>query len=187
MDPLASMLPLLLTLAARQVSERALRRDAPSQHPGTARASIVCWYLAYSTILILAVSRIWGVPLLSQDWAGYAVLWSGIALRLVSLREIGAYYHPLVLIRGGHRLIDTGPYRHLRHPLHLGLHVEMAGLALLAAEGLAWAALALSTLVLARRNLLEERAMEDFFGTKYDAYRRRAWDLVDLLPGRRRP
>jgi protein-S-isoprenylcysteine O-methyltransferase Ste14 len=37
-------------------------------------------------------------------------------------------------------------------------------------------------LVLIRRNLDEERALEDFFGAAYRVYRRRAWDLVDLLP-----
>jgi protein-S-isoprenylcysteine O-methyltransferase Ste14 len=174
MDPLASILPLLMTLAVRQVMESALRRGAPSKKSGSDKASIVCWYLVYSTILALALLRIWEMPVMAQAWWGYAVLWSGIALRLVSLREIGAYYHPLVLIRQGHRLVDTGPYCCLRHPLHLGLHLEMAGLALLAAD------------VLARRNLQEERVLEGFFGPAYGDYRRHTWDLVDLLPGARR-
>lgn len=186
MDPLLSLLPALLTLAVRHVMESAFRRDAPSRDDGAALASLVCWYLAYSTILALALSRIWAVPLAGQAWWGYAVWWGGIALRLVSLREIGVYYHPLVLLRAKHRLVDTGPYRRLRHPLHLGLHVEMAGLVLLAADPLAWIALGLSLLVLARRNLQEERALERFFGDAYSDYRRRTWDLVDLLPGLRR-
>lgn len=183
MDSLPSILPLLSTLAVRQVMESVLRRDAPAQSPGVAKASIVCWYLAYSAILALALSSIWAVPVMAQAWWGYVVLWSGIALRLVSLREIGVYYHVLVLIRHEHRLIDTGPYRRLRHPLHLGLHLEMAGLALLAADVLAWIALGLSMFALARRNLHEERALERFFGAAYGDYRRRTWDLVDLLPG----
>jgi protein-S-isoprenylcysteine O-methyltransferase Ste14 len=62
----------------------------------------------------------------------------------------------------------------------------MAGLALLAADVLAWAALGLSLFVLARRNLQEERVLEGFFGPAYGDYRRYAWDLVDLLPGARR-
>lgn len=175
-----SLLPLLATIAMRQALESALRQRAPTARPGTGRASIVFWYLAYSLLLALAGVHLWSVPLMSQPWYGYAVVWSGIALRLVALRELGAYYHTLVVIRDRHRLIDTGPYRFVRHPLHLGLHLEMAGLALLADSAVGWIALALSILVLVRRNREEERALEDYFGTAYAAYRRRSWDLVDL-------
>jgi len=102
---------------------------------------------------------------------------------LASLREIGVYYHPLILLREGHRLIDAGPYRRLRHPLHLGLHIEMLGLALLAGTVPGWIALGLSLLVLARRNMQEERELEKFFGVTYRGYRSHAWDVIDLLPG----
>jgi protein-S-isoprenylcysteine O-methyltransferase Ste14 len=182
MDQVLSIAPLLLTLVLRQVMESALRRDAPSRKPPAGKASIVFWYLAYFMILVLAVSRVWSIPLMSQPWWGYAVLWSGIVLRLVSLREIGVYYHSLILIRDEHRLVDTGPYGWLRHPLHLGLHLEMVGLALLADAALGWIALGLSLIVLMQRNLQEERAMENFFGAAYHAYRCRAWDVIDLLP-----
>src|SRR5256885_13345271 len=183
MDQALNLAPLLLTLAVRQVTEFAMRRDVPGEKPGEGKASIVLWYIAYLTILALALWRAWPTPIMSQPWWGYMVIWIGMVLRLVSLREIGVCYHPLILLREGHRLIDTGPYRWLRHPLHLGLHIEMVGLALLAGTVQGWIALGLSLLVLTRRNMQEERALEEFFGATYRRYASHAWDVIDLLPG----
>jgi protein-S-isoprenylcysteine O-methyltransferase Ste14 len=179
MDPALNLAPLLLTVAAREIAETALRPRGRSR--GAGKASVAIWYLAYFAIMALAVSRAWSTPLASAPWGGYALLWSGIALRLRSLREIGAYYNSLILIKDAHRLVDTGPYRWLRHPLHLGLHVEMAGLAWLGGAAEGWLILGLSLIVLMRRNLEEERALEGFFGAAYREYRRQARDLVDLL------
>jgi protein-S-isoprenylcysteine O-methyltransferase Ste14 len=185
MDQALNIAPLLMTLSVRQVAEAATRCDGADAKPGGAAASVAFWHVAYFTILALALWRIWPLPYVSQPWWGYAVMWGGMILRLVSLREIGAYYDPFIRIRDDHRLIDRGPYRWLRHPLHLGLHLEMAGLAFIAHTSAGWAALGLSLLVLVRRNLEEERALEQFFGAAYRDYRRQAWDVIDLLPGNR--
>lgn len=186
MDHLLQLTPLLVTLAVRQMIQPGVRRGLPSGKPGEGQASVIGWSLAYLAILALALWNVWSTPILSQSWWGYVVLWGGMLLRLLSLREIGGYYAYLIVIRNDHRLIDTGPYRRLRHPLHLGLHIEMAGLALLAGSTLAWIALGLSLLALVRRNIREEQALESFFGAAYRDYRRQAWDLIDLVPGKYR-
>ena len=185
MDQVLNIAPLLLTLSVRQMGEAMARRGASDGKPRRAAASVAFWYVAYFTILAIAFWRIWPLPFLSQPLWAYVVIWAGITLRLISLREIGVYYDALIRIRDDHRLIDSGPYRWLRHPLHLGLHVEMVGLALLANNLVGWTGLGLSLLVLMWRNLEEERALERFFGTAYCVYRRRAWDIVDLLPSDR--
>ena len=185
MDQAASLASLLLTVAARELAEAALRRGGPSR--GTGRESVVAWYLVYSTILAIALWRAWFEPWATAPLAGFALLWGGILLRLRSLHEMGAYYDHFILIKDDHRLIDTGPYRWLRHPLHLGLHIEMAGLAWLAGSLLGWVVLGLALVVLLRRNLEEEQALERHFGIAYRDYRRRAWDVVDWLPGSFRP
>lgn len=182
-----NLAPLLLTLAVRQAAEAAMRRDQPSRKPRQGQASIVFWYIAYLSILALALERAWSTPFAAPPFWGYAVIWSGMALRLASLRAIGAYYDYLILIRDDHRLIGSGPYRCLRHPMHLGLHLEMAGLALLADAALGWIAMALSLVALLQRNVQEERALEQFFGAAYRSYRRGTWDVIDLLPRSLKP
>lgn len=182
MDAALHLAPLLLTLTLRQLLEAALRSPACRAARRAGRASILIWYAAYSAILVLAMERLSPAPLGTQPWLGYPVLWSGILLRLAALHRIGRYYDPLIQVRDDHRLIDSGPYRWLRHPLHFGLQVEMAGLAVLADHRVAWIALGVSLLALVHRNIEEERALEDFFGAAYRAYRTRAWDVIDLLP-----
>lgn len=186
MDPVINLAPLLVALAGRQAAEHLARRDVPAPTQGAGRDSIVLWYLAYLVILMLALSHAWSTPWSAQAWWGYALWWGGCGLRLAALRAIGGYYDYLIVVRENHRLVDTGPYRRLRHPLHLGLHLEMAGLAVIGESALAWVALALSLIALLRRNLQEERALEAHFGAPYRAYRRATWDVVDLLPRRRR-
>jgi protein-S-isoprenylcysteine O-methyltransferase Ste14 len=180
MDQATSLAILLLTVAARELAEAALRRGGPSR--GVGKGSVVVWYVAYSAILALALARAWLEPWTSLPLAGLALLWGGILLRLRSLGEIGRFYDHFIAIKDGHRLVVSGPYRWLRHPLHLGLHVEMAGLAWLAGSPLGWAVFCLSLVVLVRRNLEEERILERHFGCAYRAYRRRAWDVIDWLP-----
>lgn len=176
---------LLATILVRQAFERRLGRGSlEGAARGTGAGSVVFWYCAYSVLLALAGSRLWGASLGAHEWAGYATLWAGVALRQLSLRALGAHYHVLILVRESHRLIDTGPYRFLRHPLHLGLHLEMLGLAVLAGDAIGWLALAASVVVLLQRNRREEVLLRDFFGAAYDAYRERAWDLVDAIPRR---
>ena len=178
-----SLAPLFVTLALRQAMETAMRRDLPTSKPRQGHASIVWWSTAYFALLALALWRVSSTSVIDQPWWGYAVLWVGLLLRVLSLRAIGRYYDYLILIRDDHRLVDSGPYRWLRHPLHLGLHVEMAGLAILADATSGWIVLGLSVLALVRRNRQEERALEAFFGAAYRAYRLRTWDVIDLLPG----
>jgi protein-S-isoprenylcysteine O-methyltransferase Ste14 len=187
MQQILQLAPLLATLVLRQALVNALRQPVAGRPARGGRASIVGWYVAYFAIFALALCRLWSEPLASQPWGGYLVIWIGIGLRLVSLRQIGAYYDVLIVLKQGHRLVDRGPYRFLRHPLHFALHLEMAGLAILAGAAAAWMALALSLVILAGRNVQEERALEAFFGAEYRAYRRRAWDIIDLLPGSRKP
>jgi protein-S-isoprenylcysteine O-methyltransferase Ste14 len=182
MDVAFHLSPLLLTLMLRQVLEAGLRPPAAKGTSQAGRASVVIWYLAYSVMLMLALERLWPAALGDQPWWGYLLMWSGIVLRLLALHRIGRYYDPLIRIRDDHRLIDSGPYRWLRHPLHLGLHVEMAGLAVLADHLAAWLLLGIALLVLIRRNIEEERALEKFFALAYGAYRGRAWDVIDMLP-----
>lgn len=184
MDPAFPVAALLATLAARQAGEALLRRSRRGPR-GAGGTSLLCWHAAYFAILASALWRLIEAPAAAQAGLGYGVMVGGILLRFAALREIGVFYHPLILIRGNHRLIDTGPYRWLRHPLHLGLHLEMAGLALIADVAPAWICLALSLAVLAWRNSREERALERRFAS-YRDYRRRAWDVIDLLPRGRR-
>lgn len=70
----------------------------------------------------------------SGEWrpvaAGLAVFAAGVAFRLHSIRTLGQFYSHYVREQEGHRIIDHGPYRAVRHPAYTGMllaHVGVVG------------------------------------------------------------
>lgn len=106
---------------------------------------------------------------------------SGLALRYYAIRILGGFFSTDIALHPAHRLITTGPYRHLCHPAYSGLLLALSGAALAlgdAVGGLAW--IGLSTAALKHRIELEEQALEQAFGETYREYCRARWRL---LPG----
>ena len=58
---------------------------------------------------------------------GIAVWLGGIFLRLYSIRILGRFFTFDVAIANGHRIVEQGPYRWLRHPSYLGSLLAMIG------------------------------------------------------------
>jgi len=51
-------------------------------------------------------------------WAGAVLFLDAIWLLYVSHRDLGRHWTAIVGIREGHRLITTGIYKHIRHPMY---------------------------------------------------------------------
>lgn len=151
--------------------------------------SLVILNFLYLALLGLAVSRIFAGVDPERLLAGAIMVWGGALLRLAAYRALGRFYAGGIVVQEEHRVVATGPYRILRHPLHLGLIVEMTGLALVAGGWPAWALAGVAGLVLVARNLREERLLGEHLGADYESFRRQTWDVVDLgrLIVRRRP
>lgn len=117
-----------------------------------------------------------GAPLL---WVGCVLFVGGLALRWYSIFYLGRFFTVNVAIHSRHEIIDTGPYRHIRHPSYSGALLAFLGLAL----GLDnWASLALIMLpiiwVFLRRMRIEERALSNALGRPYIDYKARTKRLV---------
>ena len=161
------------------------RRRARSEGRG-GMVSVAVWLVCYVGLMGVMA---WRLPVMGSHWdwwVAYGLLWSAVVLRVWGVVHLGLNYSERIAIRPNHQLVETGPYRVLRHPLHLGLMLEMASMAWLGGWMWSWIAVAVSLALLVHRERAEEAHLEATFGDAYRAYRRRAWALVDLLP-RRRP
>ena len=58
---------------------------------------------------------------------GLVVFVSGATFRLWSIRTLGRYYSHIVREVDDHRIVETGPYRAVRHPAYLGMIVGNIG------------------------------------------------------------
>src|ERR1700691_4853549 len=61
---------------------------------------------------------------------GVALTWAGIALALWARWHLGQYWSARITIKEDHKLIRTGPYARLRHPIYSALDLAAIGSAL---------------------------------------------------------
>jgi protein-S-isoprenylcysteine O-methyltransferase Ste14 len=75
------------------------------------------WFAVYVAIHV----RVGRFPLSPAfESAAVALFASGLALRWYSIAYLGRFFTVDVAITADHRLVDTGPYRHIRHPSYTG-------------------------------------------------------------------
>jgi protein-S-isoprenylcysteine O-methyltransferase Ste14 len=185
----SQLLMIVAPLAGREVVHwRAVPRPTTTAD-GKLRggyASAACWNVTYLALLAWAVLGVFAQELWHGGAVGIPLLWLGSLLRAWAYRALGKHYTVTVFLRSDHALVQSGPYRWLRHPLHLGLNVEMLGLALMRPGVATLCFVCVCLVVLLLRNRHEERALVDALGDSYRQYRHQAWDVIDLLPVRLR-
>src|SRR5436305_10310598 len=104
--------------------------------------------------------HIWPAPPKAVSWAGLAIFAAGWWLVLRAL-ETNAFAVRVVRHQPdrGHRLIDSGAYRVVRHPMYAGLLGVMIGAPLWLGSSLALLLSAAPIGILALRILVEERVL----------------------------
>jgi protein-S-isoprenylcysteine O-methyltransferase Ste14 len=114
--------------------------------------------------------------------AGLLIEWAGISLTWWAQRALGRFYRPVVTIHEDHRVVTSGPYRYVRHPIYAGAMVVMVGVGLALGN---WLSLALCVLLpLAAyvvRIRVEEGALEDALGDSYREYEQGKARLVPWI------
>ncbi len=114
--------------------------------------------------------------------AGLGLFAAGLGLRWYSMAYLGRLFTFDVAVAADHRVIDSGPYRHIRHPAYTGSLLSFVGLGVCGGN-------ALSLLVLlapiawafAHRIVIEEAALSSALGSRYDDYAGRTKRLVPFV------
>jgi protein-S-isoprenylcysteine O-methyltransferase Ste14 len=113
---------------------------------------------------------------------GIAVWLGGIFLRLYSIRILGRFFTFDVAIAKGHRIVEQGPYRWLRHPSYLGSLLAQVGFGMTLTN---WLAMLLPVCCVATayayRIPIEEQALVRGLGSDYSDYMRRTWRLIPFV------
>lgn len=105
--------------------------------------------------------------------AGLALTVVGIAFAIWARFHIGKQWSPVVEIREDHKLIETGPYARIRHPIYTGILLAMLGTGLILGELRALVAVLLATLGFWIKGRKEESFLHQEFGPAYRDYERR--------------
>ena len=118
----------------------------------------------------------------NEAWICVALTALGIAFAWWARFYLGALWSGAVVTKDDHRIVDTGPYRIVRHPIYTGL--LFATYATMAAKGTlaAIAGAVLITIGIWMKARLEEKFLRRELGADaYNAYSRRVPMLVPLV------
>ena len=98
-------------------------------------------------------------------WSGCALFAIGLALRWYSILYLGRYFTVNVAIHSRHEVIETGPYKWIRHPSYSGALLAFLGVALCLENWLSLALIMLPvTWAFAWRMSKEETALANALG-----------------------
>ena len=126
--------------------------------------------------------RLWHVSFI-EAWSCVGLIAAGFAFSWWARIHLGSLWSGQITRKTDHRVVDTGPYRVVRHPIYTG--ILLAVFATAAAKGTVWGvgAVPIITLGLWMKARLEERWLRQELGPDaYDSYRRRVPMLLPFGP-----
>jgi protein-S-isoprenylcysteine O-methyltransferase len=184
---LPSVAVLGMAYGISEVALGAFKRSG-TKSPDVDRSSLrVLWVVILCSVAV-AITAATSMPaarssLLARWYSlGVALFVAGLVLRWYAIVYLGRFFTVDVAIAADHRVVDSGPYRFVRHPSYGGALLAFLGLGICFGN---WVSLVAVTLPIAsafmRRIVVEESALGDALGESYAAYARRTKRLVPYL------
>jgi protein-S-isoprenylcysteine O-methyltransferase len=161
------------------------RQNGPSIKTKPSRDISFLTNLAIVPLAVIAVgigyARIGTLP----HWLFYPGLTMfvlGLALTVWAYHTLGRFFSLEVQVQGDHRVVDTGPYRRLRHPGYAGVMFGFIGLGIAVQSWVSVVVLLLGTAAaLAYRSRVEETFLLAQLGDDYARYIARTKRLVPFV------
>jgi protein-S-isoprenylcysteine O-methyltransferase Ste14 len=113
--------------------------------------------------------------------AGLVLMLAGMALRWYSIRVLGTSFTCEVSTRPGQQVVESGPYRWVRHPSYTGGLLTVLGVLVCCCNPASLVALIVAIAGYAYRIRVEERALARDLGPAYSDYMRRTKRLIPFV------
>jgi protein-S-isoprenylcysteine O-methyltransferase Ste14 len=115
-------------------------------------------------------------------WLGILLINAGIAFRLYAITVLGAFFTTAVAVAPGQTVIETGPYRLIRHPSYTGFLITLLGLGLSYTNWLSLLVMVGCALIgFSYRIHVEEQVLQEQLGQRYQEYMRRTKRLIPFV------
>ena len=137
--------------------------------------------------IILMVFSHWSLAGIGFDlWSlypfilGIAVIMTvvGLSFAVWARLHLGKYWSGRITLKVDHRVIQTGPYAWVRHPIYSGLILALLGTAISLGTVRAFLGFAFILVSFLRKLTLEENWLRSHFGTEYELYQKRVGALI---------
>ncbi|HSB66475.1 MAG TPA: isoprenylcysteine carboxylmethyltransferase family protein [Anaerolineales bacterium] len=183
------------TLAYAIINSLLAQRQPTGQQTGAARQVLRTPYLIIASVLFLLLAYVLWIPLplqlpknliLGLSAIGTMILLPSLGLYVWGLRSLGRNFNASsgfgVRLHQGHRLVTSGPYQYIRHPMYLAVILACWGGLLLY---LTWTMVIFAFMMcgLFYRGSKEEEALAQAFGSEWEEYKSK---VPGWLPGSKR-
>lgn len=160
------------------------RRGKDAAKPADRGTLFAVWALVFGGCFagFFLARRVTSLDWPDKAWIAYLAdlfLAVGICVRIWAIRHLGKFFTVDVGIQPGHKVIQDGPYRFVRHPSYSGVLLALAGIGCLTFN---WLGLILivvcAGIAYALRIPVEEKALLAQFGPEYEEYAARTKRLI---------
>jgi protein-S-isoprenylcysteine O-methyltransferase Ste14 len=141
--------------------------------------SFLLFYSSFSSPVFL-VQRVISDSLVI-GMSGMIITLMGLGFAVWARVHLGKYWSSMPAIRVDHKLIRTGPYRFVRHPIYTGVLVGVTGTAIIIGMPLGLIAFFLLLVVYLWKIREEEKYLQEEFGEEYARYKKEVPALIPFL------
>jgi protein-S-isoprenylcysteine O-methyltransferase Ste14 len=117
----------------------------------------------------------------AADYVGLMLTLTGIGLALWARFALGKNWSGTVTLKQDHVLVQSGPYRIVRHPIYSGFLLALLGTASLHGTANAFFGVAVIALAFRLKSLTEESFMTEQFGQQYTTYKHAVKALIPFV------
>jgi len=149
---------------------------------GSLRLLGVLFSIGWAALFLLSFVSQGSFDSIAVIWVGLFMMGAGQLLRWWSVATLGRLFTVDVTIREGHRVIDSGPYRWVRHPAYTAILLFHLGAALAMDNAFTVIAMMVPGILgLLNRMRVEEQVLVSGFGDAYRGYMKRTKRLIPMV------
>ena len=145
---------------------------------------VICVVVIYLLWIPLPVSISASMAIILKA-CGLILFLAGLSVTFWARQALGAMWgistSRQVKLLPDHRLIQSGPYAWVRHPMYLGAWVTFLGLLLIYGTWIVLVIFVMSLAVFYRRARLEESVLAEKFGDEWKSYVARSKSLIPFI------
>ena len=162
------------------------KRVARAQQAGSRFTHVLILLIAFLLLFdnrlnVGPLNRRFLSPGLSAQYLGLVLTGIGAAFAIWARLLLGTNWSATVTLKEDHRLIKSGPYALVRHPIYSGLLLAMLGTALAIAEYRCLLAVLVALLAWRAKWMVEEQFMSEQFGVEYSDYKRNVKAVIPFV------
>lgn len=139
----------------------------------------------FSIIFLNVVSRKYISSLVSPVfifWIGSICIVAGVFLRLYSVWTLGKFFTLSVQVTSEQKIIQTGPYKYLRHPSYSGSILSLMGISFSFRNIIGIIlTVAIITIIYRYRIKVEEKILEKTFPDSYTEYKKNTKRIIPFI------